>query len=79
MEPDDEALMASLRELTGSVLDPQLRAHIAEVEREGARVTLYEVRETGAVLMIAHQGERPSMAAIRTAYRRQHTASGRLQ
>jgi hypothetical protein len=70
MELDDEALMATLREITRRRLDPEVQAHIAEFEKSGPRVTLYEVLETGAVLVIVHDAVQPSMSAVRTAYAR---------
>jgi hypothetical protein len=65
----DDALMAALRDMTGCLLEPQIRAQVSQIEHQGLRVTVYEVRETGALLMIAHASETPSMAAIRRAYR----------
>ena len=60
--------MLALREITGSALDPQLRHHVAEVKRAGSHLTVYEVIETGDVLMIAHLAPTLSMATIRRAY-----------
>ena len=70
MEFDDEALMAALREITRRMLDPEIQGYIAEFEKSGPRVTLYEVLETGAVLVIVHDAPQPSTAAVRTAYAR---------
>jgi hypothetical protein len=77
-EITDEALMDAIVELTSCPLDPQTRAHIQRIERTGLRVTIYAVRETGAVLMIAHSGARPTLSAIRQAYRTQLESSGAL-
>lgn len=66
----DEELMRSLREVTGSRFDPQTRRLIKDVERDGARVTVFEVRGTDGMLVIAHTSPRPSITAIRTAYDR---------
>ena len=70
MEFDNEALMAALREITRHMLDPEIRGYITEFEKSGPRVTLYEVVETGAVLVIVHDAPQPSMSAVRTAYAR---------
>jgi len=75
---DDDALMRALMEITHCMLDPQTRAHITMVEREGVHVTLYEVRETGGVLIIAHESPQPSMQAVRCAYTR-HMSRRTLQ
>jgi hypothetical protein len=64
----NDELMRSLREITGSLLDPQFRHHVEAVERAGSHVTVYEVIETGDVLVIAHSAPRPSMTAIRRAF-----------
>ena len=75
---EDDVLMAALQDITACMLEPQLRAQVARLEREGLRVTVLEVRETGAVLVIAHAGERPTMAAIRAAYQQQQRESAAM-
>jgi hypothetical protein len=67
----DAELMARLREITEMVVDPQILAHINVIERAGNNVSVFEILQTGALLMIVHAASRPSMAAIRTAYERQ--------
>jgi hypothetical protein len=67
---DDAQLLTLLNKVSGSALDPKVRARIASLERTGAHVTVFEIRENGALLMIVHQGDVPSTAAIRAAYNR---------
>lgn len=67
-------LAASLREISRAELDVETRRRVATIERAGARVSLYEVVATRGVLIIAHDGARPSEERLRTALA-EHLAS----
>lgn len=65
-----------VREITGSTIDPQTRARIADVERAGSNVTVFEVLADGALLILAHASARPSLSMLRRAYERHTGAEG---
>lgn len=69
-------LMQLVREITGSAIDPQTRARIAELERAGSNVTVFEVIEDDAILILAHAAERPNITMIRRAYEQHIGAEG---
>lgn len=73
------SFLRAMSEVTGSALDPQTRAQILALEAVASRVSVFEVTdlESRPVVILAHDSERPSNAALRRAYESAHRAAGR--
>ena len=70
----EASFLRAMSEVTGSALDPQTRAQILALEAVASRVSVFEVTdlESRPVVILAHDSERPSNAALRRAYEMAH-------